>query len=254
MSLSWSQKRRFGYIAFILLFLLCVAVGVYFIFLDKPPLCTDGLQNGVESGIDCGGNCSRACRDEIVKPIVRYERLLPVDTGFWSAAASIENPNQNVGLRNIPYSFKIYDTKGAAIAQRQGTISLPPRTILPIFSGVISLGNSVPVRAGFVLGESGETVRMNPIISPLIPREIEIHTDTVPPSLTARIQNTNTVYATKPTIVVGLVFDAKNNVVGVSQTTLASVPPSGSQDISFVWRKAFSETPVRAEVSVYPAW
>ncbi len=254
MAISWRQRRQLFYTSLVVLFFLCIAVIVYFVYFNRQPTCRDGLQNGIETGVDCGGICPLACREAVVQPIVRYERLLPIDTGFWTAVASVENPNANVGARNIAYIFKVYDARGAAIAERRGTISIPPQTVLPIFSGVIPLGDSVPVRVGFTMEEPESYPVMQALPVVFIPRETKINATDVPPSLQSKIFNTSTVYQTKQTTAVGLLFDEKNNVVGVSQTIVPPISPSGSVDVSFVWRKAFASTPVRAEVVPYPLW
>ncbi len=147
MSSQWAAKRKLTYsIILIVLVILFIGVPTYFFF-HHTPTCEDGVQNQDEKGVDCGGMCKRLCVSDISNPIVLWQRVFQVAPGVYNAVAYIQNPNVQIEVAKVPYTFKLYDANNVLIIQQSGTTFIPADQTFAIFEPSIRTGSRVPVRA-----------------------------------------------------------------------------------------------------------
>ncbi len=84
---------------------------VFFIFRGSffiTPTCSDGIQNQGEEGIDCGNICGISCEQKYPKELI-YTNLQMFRLGdLISVDFDLNNPNQNLGLKNFKYQIDFY--------------------------------------------------------------------------------------------------------------------------------------------------
>src|SRR3989344_3830217 len=93
--MTWALKRQIFYTSVLCVFFLIFGFLVGYPYLNKPPTCNDGKQNGDESGVDCGGLCLRACIGEVDIISILWSRAFQVVPGRYNAVAYIENHTRN---------------------------------------------------------------------------------------------------------------------------------------------------------------
>jgi hypothetical protein len=127
--MSWgTRKRNFILLIFFVIVFLVLAIAAFLVFYEEPT-CFDKKQNGNETGIDCGGNCDLLCNTATVDPIIHWVRYFKIAEGLYSVIAYVENQNTNAAVKNVPYSFKLYDNLGVKLAEKNGLVNLNPRQI-----------------------------------------------------------------------------------------------------------------------------
>ncbi|MEK9179526.1 MAG: hypothetical protein AAB893_03605, partial [Patescibacteria group bacterium] len=144
---SWSVKRQATYLAIVLAFFGVIFVLVYLVFLRRPASCTDGLQNQTELGVDCGGVCEKVCAVEVSPLIKEWARLFKIGEGKYDVAALIQNPNFNLGLKRLDYTFKIYDRDNLFITEKSGSVFVNARDKFVIFETNLDTGKRIPINA-----------------------------------------------------------------------------------------------------------
>src|ERR1035437_5233264 len=119
--MNWAFRRQIFYIGIILLLCAIVAFSVIYPKLNKPPTCSDGIQNGTETGIDCGGSCTYACLAQMAPVSVLWSRAFEVVPGRYNAVAYLVNHNKNVAVEKISYRFRFADANNVYIGKREGS-------------------------------------------------------------------------------------------------------------------------------------
>lgn len=229
--LSWSLRRRLIYLA-IILFLGAIAVVAAFIFLQKPPSCFDGKQNGTEVGVDCGGSCARVCPVEISPLRVLWSRLFDLGNGKYNAVALVKNPNPKHGA-NFSYTFRLWDQDGLLINTYTSPGSINPREDLVILESRLEVGKKVPARLGFELGDSPIWQKFDQT-PPKLTFSNKRFENYPTPRLLATLKNESLV-AVRDITVSTILSDANQNAVAVSSTFVESLPGGASQDVAFSW-------------------
>jgi len=75
--------------------------------------------------------------------------LFKLTKGLYSAIAYVENQNTNASVKNLPYSFKLYDKDGVILSEKTGKVNLNPRQIIPISQTGFSTGELDAVKVSF---------------------------------------------------------------------------------------------------------
>jgi len=252
--MSWGAKRRLIIsaigIAIILILLGFFSVKTFY----KPGSCTDGKQNQGEAGVDCGGPCARFCANQAIELLIHWRRAFSVSNGNYNAVAYLENKNLRSGIQEIPYVFKLYDSKSILIAERTGSASIPPHQVVPIFEPNISTGFRAPARVEFEF----DSVPVWTFVSGNIPDVRIVGQSTVTnvqssPLLTAEVFN-GSKQTLKDFKVVAIVYDGFGNAQQASQTVVDSLGPQATAHVSFSWPNPFNFTPERIEIvpKLYP--
>lgn len=135
------------YAAVAAVFGFAVMFGIYRTFFTAVPTCRDGAQNGRESGVDCGGDCALLCQAEARAPVVLWVRAMSGGEGAYTAAAYVQNQNAGAYAPDVHYAFQLFDGNNLLVAERTGTILLPPVQTIPIIEPNIDVGNRTVARA-----------------------------------------------------------------------------------------------------------
>lgn len=242
---SWSTRRKYGYFAvFIVALIIFVGVPAFFAFY-KAPTCFDGIQNGKERGVDCGGACARLCPADYATPRVLWAHSVRVVPGVYNALAYVQNPNNTVEAKALPYLFKLYDDKGLLVIQRQGYAYIPAGQRIPIFEGGIATGNRVPARTTF---EFTGTPNWKPALAfgkiRTLGSELQQGDK---PSAQISVENSSVDQAFSNVTAFIILYDKNDNRVSFSKTVIDSIGPGEKKDLFFTWPEAFGADIVRTE-------
>lgn len=248
MALSWSRRRKLLYTAVISVIGLVLLVVGYQVFIDRAPTCSDGLWNGDERDIDCGGACARICTQDARDPVVLWARSFSISPGSYTAAAYIQNRNQNALARGVRYSFQLFDEKNILIVERTGVVDIPPVQATPIVETGIDVGNRTVAKTYFSFSSIPVWEENTKVITPL-----QVGNQSLSPDgsrLSATVYN-NTVEAVGRTVIIAVLFDGQGMALAASRAVISGVGKRSSQEVVFTWPNG---TPgvVRAELTLLP--
>ena len=244
---SWSQRRKSIYFAGFAAFLLVVAVLPAYLIFYKAPTCFDGKQNGGEKGIDCGGSCVKLCRSQYLDPNIIWARVIEVKPGLYNALAYIENPNIDAGADSISYIFKIKDSDGVLIYEKNGKTFIPPNKFFAVFEDGIPAGKKIPAKAIFEFtsgaiwkNQENKEAGIN-ILKKTISRE------EFSPRVDATLENA-TLESISDIEAVAIVYGEDENALGFSRTFIDKLNKGESQNIAFTWPEPFASNIVKIEI------
>lgn len=232
----WASRRRTIILLLIISFFLLFAVLPYWLSHQKPPTCFDGKMNQDEKGVDCGGACALVCPGGAKPLSILWTKVFPVRDGVYDIVSVAENSNLSIGAPSIPYTVKLYDKNGAVIAQKDGVTYAKPNERFFIFDGNMLTGAGVAVRGTIEFTKSFRWYTQQP---DLVEKKLVIENKSLSgldkkPRLTATITNdSSTVY--RDIDVTAVIYDAKNQPVGVSATKVDKIDNHGTEGISFTW-------------------
>lgn len=208
------------------------------IWLYQAPTCFDGKQNQNETGVDKGGSCPLLDERTLAPSSVLWSRGFSVRNGTYSAVAYIENPNNDAGVRSVAYRFSLYDERSILVAVREGSMSIQPGGITPVFEGGIDTGTREVSRTYFEFLDPLVWERMtNPTEALTITNKQMSDTNTSP-RLTATVRNSS-VARIEDASFVATVFDSAGNVFAASRTLLPTITAGASETILFSWPEPF---------------
>ncbi|MFC1721108.1 hypothetical protein ACFLY0_02025 [Patescibacteria group bacterium] len=248
--ISWASKRKFMYFAGLAILIL-VFVGIpLFLYLNQPPTCTDGKQNGDEIGVDCGGICPELCAEQMGDLLIHWSRSFEVSDGIYDTIALIENPNTDAGLSELIYKFKLYDDNNILVEEKFGKTFVNPKEQFIIFESGIRTGERLPKRTFIELLQDHTWIRPGveelniPTVSVSNQRMENLDTR---PRLRAAIVNESP-FPAYDIDVTAVLFDINDNAIAVSSTIVDVVPQYDSVDVTFTWKEPFETLPIKIDV------
>jgi hypothetical protein len=245
--MSWGTKRR-NLILVVIFFLFIIPIGVIaFLILYKPPTCFDGIQNGEESGVDCGGMCVLLCTDQMAEPVVLWERAFRFTGGLHNLIAYVQNQNPNGFIKNANYVFKIYNEENILIQEVTGTVSIPPKTSMPIIQTGVQLFEQVVSRITFEFTNNFVFEKSDPRETLLLIKDEVVENEDTAPRIRAKVQNVSFNTVSNVDIIV-IVYDSFDSVIGVSSTFVPMLQSEQTQDIVFTWQIPFTDRVSRVEI------
>lgn len=216
-----------------------------FFILRNKPTCSNGKQDSGEKGVDCGGSCRLVCEGDALAPLIHFTRALEVSSGIWGAVVSLENQNKDAGATSSAYMVKLYDADNLLVAERHGTVYIPPNKIFAVFEGALDVGWRVPTRATFEFTAPIRFETMAP--DPVIDIRSKRFTQSVDGSrLDVSLYNPART-AVQESELVALLFDSAGNVFASSATLVKELSALSSTNISFTWPRELQD-PARIEV------
>ncbi len=250
MALSWSQRRKLTYIG-ILSILPTILIGITaYRYFTRPATCFDGKQNGLERGIDCGGNCQRVCTQDVSNLILRWQRAFYVDDDVYNLVAYIENQNTNVGVKELPYEFRVLDRSGNIIGKPYVNFAyIGPNESTAIFVPGFEVGDQNPAQVVFRFLRAPAWDQTDPKYAApqLIVKNRVLSNESFRPKLTTEIENiTFDDFSDVP--VVAIVYDADGNAMAASQSYVEFIGDGDKKEVTFTWPLPFEKPAVRIEV------
>ena len=263
--ISWRSRQQFKYFLFlIILALVGAGIGAYF-FLNRPGSCFDGVQNNGELGVDCGGSCARLCPFEVSEVITHWVRVFPARVSggesVYDAAAFLENPNFDAEVKNVSYTFTLYDAKNVLSGTRKGSTFLAPGDRFVLYENGIPAGSGThaPQRALLEI----ENLRWERVLKSTesdMPARDELVTDgarfeSAPagsaPKVFATITN-RSLRDVRDIEVVAVLSGVDDNVIDASKTTISRLGAGESKTVTLLLSLTLREIPARIEV--FPHW
>lgn len=245
--MSWASRRRSIYIAIVVAIALIIIVPILFSVFNKKPTCTDGKQNGNERGIDCGGSCPELCISQISDPVVIWSRSFKVSDGVYNSVAYVENPNFNASISKISYIFKLFDEENILIAERKGSTFISPNNVSPIFENTIQTGQRVPTKTFFEFSKTPVWTQSTDKNEPLSISSTVLSRKDSSPRIDTVLSN-NSITDIRDVEIVAIVFDKRDNAIGVSSTFVGLLPNRSSKNLVFTWPNQFESSVSRIEI------
>ncbi len=247
--MSWASIRRWEYISGIALVIFVVAgIPLLVVLLKENPTCYDNKQNQQELGVDCGGECEkiRLCESQAYGLSVLWSRSFKVTDGLYNSVAYIENPNFDAAIREIAYTFSLYDENNVVVAERRGTTFVSTNAITPIFEAGIETGNRTPVRTFFEFTDTPLWFKTSNIEGLSI-KSPAVREGGIRPKIDAMVLN-ESVDEIEDIEIIATVFDSSNNAFASSRTIIDSLPPRSDTMITFTWPHPFPKNVARIDV------
>lgn len=243
--MSWTARRKL--IIFLIVILgLAVVIGLpsFFVFYHAPT-CFDGKQNEGEQGIDCGGPCAELCQASFAPPQELWATSSQVVSGVYNLLAYAANPNAGVAAPSVSYAFKLYDSQGVLINERDGTASVPADTHFAIFEPTVTTGTRVPYRTFFQF-TSAPQWQSAATTSEFSVTDSTFTTASTSSRLDASVLNSSLSTGNNVEII-AIVYDTQGNVAAFSKSIIPSIIAGATADVSFTWPYQISATIARKE-------
>lgn len=246
--MSWASRRRTAYTAGFILFLSAViGIPFFYWYISIPTSCFDGTQNQSETAIDKGGPCQLLDERTLSPHAILWTRAFPVRDGSYAVIAYVENPNQNAGVAQAPYRFKLYDERNVLVAEREGVGYIMPGNVTPIFEGAIDTGTRKVARAYLEFSAPLVWERLKDVSNPITVISKEVTDINTKPRLVATIQNAS-VSDFRDIQFTAVVFDTAGNAFAGSSTVVPILNDGERTDIVFTWPDRFEYVPGRIDV------
>lgn len=248
--MKWRTKRKLIYTILAISPLLVIAGIVYAATFFPSPTCNDGVQNQNETGIDCGGVCERLCQVDLSQPDIIWDQAFEVSDSVHNLAALVDNPNQSLIARDVPYRFRVFDQDNILISERYGQMDiLPQPTTIAFESGVDTDGRSISrVDFTFLDPPFWERFSMNEVRFSTANRDLDVPEN---PRLSVDVTNTNT-QPFRDIRLTALVLSNSGQVIHVSQTLIEGLDVQETESVIFTWRKSFPETSGSYQTQIIP--
>ena len=186
-----------------------------------------------------------------------WARSFQVRDGSYTAASYIQNTNENAGVAQVGYRFKLYDSENVLVTERDGVMFIMPGGITPVVESNIDTGHRIVTHTFFEFTGSRDWKHfINTSTSTVIYDRQLLNTDTVPRE-EAKAQN----ISVSPILnisFVAVVFDTNGNAIAASKTELDRLDPNQSRPIVFTWPSPFVTQIGRVDIipvlAPKPAW
>jgi hypothetical protein len=239
---SWGAQRRSKIILSFFIIVLLIIVLILTISLHEDPTCFDGKKNGGESGVDCGGGCELLCRGQAINPLVHWARSFEVAPGIYNSVAYLENLNTEAGSPELEYIFKYYNQDNVLVAEKEGSINLRPKEIIPVVQNSINVGKQKINRTTFTVTNldtmtwTKQSLRERSLV---ISDEELFEVDGLP-RISAEVTNISINTVEKIRLIV-IVYDVDGNAINTSSTIIQRLPKDQTEEVIYTWPKQFSK-------------
>lgn len=246
--MSWASRRRFTYLTgVILFFVIIIGVPTAYWYFTIPATCSDGIQNQGETDIDKGGPCLTLDPRTLSPHAVLWARSFKVRDGTYTAAAAIQNPNQNAGVASVSYQISLYDSGNVLVAEREGITFIMPGAVTPVLESRIDTGNRIVAHTYFQFTEPLVWERMRNSASVLSVSGKQLTDIETTPRLLAIAQNSAVTDVIAPSFI-AVIYDGAGNAFAASETQLNRLNAGVSSDIVFTWPAPFGAGAARIDI------
>lgn len=165
--MEWAKRRQIIYASIFSAVIILLAIYPVYQVTHPAPTCFDGRQNGTETGVDCGGSCSLACTVSIKPLHVVWTKAFSLGSSSYDLGAYVENPNQNYGVKNARYTFRVSDNAGTVLAEKSGATEIAPGFSFVVFEPHVSISGN-PDRIDITFNQDDLTQWMRAKVAPSI--------------------------------------------------------------------------------------
>jgi len=232
--LNWRNKKQ-------LLILLTVLGPVLILFLIfgyialPNPSCTDKKQNQGETGADCGGPCA-PCELKNPKSIqIFWVRALPLGNNSYDLAAFIQNINEVLSSKRLEYEFILSDRFGIILQKTGRSFIFSQDRAFVIESNIKT--DRVPAKVEFKIVNPNwefKAIERPNIVIGRKDYKIEAIGEKKMSVVETNLIN-RTPFNLSETEVRVVVFDRKQNVLGVSKIILDNFRTGTERTVKSIW-------------------
>ncbi len=241
-NMEWAKKRKILYATVFSLVIILLAIYPVYQVTHPAPTCFDSKQNGTETGVDCGGPCSASCLVDIKPLNVVWTKAFFLSASSYDLGAYVENPNQNSGVKNARYNFRVLDNSGRVLTQKQGTTEIAPGSGMVIFEPHVNVvGNPDRVEIIFNQDDLAHWTRGKSGASAITSKNQKLINVDTTPRFDVTLVNNDSVDSADNLTVSAIVYDALRHPVALSRTSVDTVTAGGTQDTFFTWPTRFSK-------------
>ena len=249
MVLSWGGRRQLLYAAVAAAVAVAALFALYQVFFTATPTCHDGVQNGSEAGVDCGGGCALLCPSQSRAPVVLWARAFRASASAYTAAAYVQNQNAGAYAPEVPYTFQLFDEDNLLVAERTGTMILPPVQTIPLIEPNIEVGDRVVARTLLSFAKNPFWLRAKEGDFPALRTTgILLKEGDAGTVLNATLINDSS-YDSRSQVG-AVLFDAQGVALAASRTAL-SIGRKSQEPLFFTWPQVVQGA-IRAEVTALP--
>lgn len=124
--MDWRTRKQLTILLTVFLVVFGIGVAAAYLVLKEPPSCFDNRKNQGETEADCGGPCV-PCEFRRQKPVeVLFARFIRVRGNTYDIVGQIQNPNDHLAGNPLGYRAKLFDDKGAEVANRENITHVYP--------------------------------------------------------------------------------------------------------------------------------
>lgn len=239
--MKWSSRRQLTYFMSIILFMALI-VGSFYLLYKPAPTCFDQKQNQDEEGVDCGGPCARVCQSVAIPLKVYWTRVFPLGNGLYDVAALVENENQNLGVKSLAYTFKLFDSNSVEVAKREGKTFVNPGEKFVVFESNVESSLAYPATKAFVEIEEYPIWEKVAAVPRIISIERLSFSNLPYPVLRLKVKNDS--FDNYKDIKVNTVLsDINQNAFAASATFVDSLLAGESEEVFMTWPSSFESEP-----------
>lgn len=241
---SWAKMRQVYYALGVITFFALIGLILYLIYRPVPN-CFDNQKNQNELGVDCGGICTKACAEQIKPLKIYWARPLLVTRGWYDLVAQVENLNVDFGVRDVPYTFYLYDADNVLITKKTGTTFVNAGERFLIFNSRVETGEK-EIKKAFLEFSPDLAWERAKSLSKDISLERKNYTNTPKPSLRLVAHNDG-LQTIKDIQILTVLSDINSNAFAASATVIDKLEPSSQKDAYFTWPTPFVDDPVTVD-------
>lgn len=240
MALTWARRRQFNYIVGVVCVFLVAGILIYF-FSKPEPTCFDGKWNGEEAGVDCGGPCTLACTSQVKNLKIYWTRPIQVETGRYDLVAQVENLNADLGVRNLGYTFSLYDENNILLTKREGTTFVNPGEKFVIFESRLETGERVAKKAFLEFADKIIWEKAEPIGKDLYIERRDFVNE--PQPILHLLIGNKRLELVRNVRIISVLSDINGNALASSATLVDEIGPNSAQDVYLTWPKPLELAP-----------
>ena len=238
---KWALWRRVQYLVGFLLTAVVIGVVIFYTVIYVAPNCYDQMFNGNERGVDCGGDCVLICAADVIPTRVVWAESFLINDGQYNAVAYVENRNEQAGIVNLKYTFRLFSGDDL-VGEREGVTPLPPNSIYPVFEGRIFIEPGTSVTRTEIIIDNPDYWQPSSVgRDQFRTLDINLTRSDEKPRLEVQLENTtlNTADAIE---IVATIFNDAGEPVTASQTFVEEISARSTKDIIFTWPNPIAKT------------
>jgi uncharacterized protein YegL len=234
----WATRRRIQTIGLIVATIVVFIVFPYWVTHRVAPTCTDAKQNQKEMGVDCGGPCTLRCVGTYKELNILWTKVFQIRPSYYDVVSYVENANSYAGITRFSYTAKLFDEGGREIGRSVQEAYARPNERFVLFAGGIDTGGAVARSGSIELPAGMRWESMLPSDTLFSVKEKILSNLERKPELNALLQN-DTPDLYRNIDVISIIYDDKNNPIGVSRTSVEKLDAKGTAKLIFTWPAPF---------------
>jgi len=231
------------------LFIIALLVFLYYFFKASGETCSDGIKNQNEEAVDCGGDCS-PCQNIKVEPLQALEAGVTESgrEGMVDIFARIENPNVQIGAKEVSYDFVAVDDQGEELGVFSCTTFLLPQETKFVFQANAKLEknkiNKIVWRVKNINWVKFNTAFQNPQLK-IVNKKLDVDDSE---SFASGLLRNESPYDLSLIKIKVILLDAKNKIRYINFTDMRTVKSQEERGFKVFWPGTLPNDIVKVEV------